>query len=114
MSLSNDQLLQRIEMIEQKLDEMQVAMNNLASKSQMKALLNIRQSEIEELQAGAPVDSEDLVAIQAALVDIQAALNNVASKAQMKALVNIRQSEIEDLQTRVSTLESKVEILETI
>lgn len=64
MSLTNDQLLQRIEMIEQKLDEIQIALNNLASKSQMKALLNIRQSEIE------------------------------------------------DLQTRVSTLESKVEILE--
>lgn len=52
------------------------------------------------------------LAIERKLNEIQTAINNLASKAQMKALLNIRQSEIEDLQTRVSTLESKVTILE--
>ena len=51
--------------------------------------------------------------IERKLDEIQVALNNLATKSQMKALLNIRQSEIEDLGTRVSTLESKVQVLET-
>lgn len=50
MSLSNDQLLDRIVAIENKLNQIQIAMNKLATKAQMKALLQIRQSEIDDLQ----------------------------------------------------------------
>lgn len=50
MALTNDQLLERIVVIEQKLNEMQTALNNVPSKVQMKALLSLRQSEIETLK----------------------------------------------------------------
>jgi len=51
MSLTNDQLQSRIEVIEYKLNELQTAMNNLVTKLEMKALQNIRQNEIIELQS---------------------------------------------------------------
>jgi len=40
----------RVQAIETKINEMQVAINKLASRAQLKQLLNIRQSEIQELQ----------------------------------------------------------------
>lgn len=40
----------RIEAIETKLNELQTAANNLATKRQLKELLNIRQAEIEQLK----------------------------------------------------------------
>ena len=50
MALTNDQLLERIVIIETKLNEIQTALNNLVSRKQMKALAQLRQSEIEELK----------------------------------------------------------------
>lgn len=40
----------RIRAIELKLNDVQTALNNLATREQLKQLLNIRQSEITELQ----------------------------------------------------------------
>ena len=40
----------RIRAIELKLNDIQTALNNLATREQLKQLLNIRQSEITELQ----------------------------------------------------------------
>lgn len=73
----------------------------------MKETSTMAMSEIEREAV-----QERFLAIERKLNDIQVAINNLASKAQMKALLNIRQSEIEDLQTRVTTLESKVQVLE--
>jgi len=42
--------LLRIEAIEAKMNQMQTAMNNLATKRQLLQLLNIRQAEIEQLK----------------------------------------------------------------
>ena len=50
MSLSNDQLEERILVIEQKLDEMQIAINALATKRQLNALMVIRQEETDDFQ----------------------------------------------------------------
>ena len=50
MSLNNQQLEDRIIVIEEKLNEIQTALNSLATKRQLKQLLNIRQAEIDELQ----------------------------------------------------------------
>ncbi len=50
MALSNDQLLERIEAIETTLNEVQKALNKLATKAQLIQLLNIRQAEIVDLQ----------------------------------------------------------------
>lgn len=50
MSLTNDQLLQRIVAMENMMNNIQTALNNLASKNQLKQLLQIRQSEINTLQ----------------------------------------------------------------
>jgi len=40
----------RFQAIETKLNQLQVAVNKLATKSQLKSLLNIRQAEIEDLK----------------------------------------------------------------
>ncbi len=49
MSLTNDQLQARIEATEAVVNDMQTAVNNLASKSTLNSLLNIRQAEIDDL-----------------------------------------------------------------
>jgi hypothetical protein len=50
MALSNKQLQDRIESIEDKLNDIQVALNQLATRTQLKAILNVRQSEIIQLR----------------------------------------------------------------
>lgn len=50
MPLTNAQLQERIEAIENKLNEIQVALNNLATKKQLNQSVNVRQSEITDLQ----------------------------------------------------------------
>ena len=52
----------RFQAIENKLNELQIAVNNLATKAQMKSLLNIRQAEIEDLKTRTTV-LENKVAI---------------------------------------------------
>lgn len=54
----------RIEAIETMLNTVQTALNNVASKQQMKAILNIRQSEIEELQ-------EEIVLLKQRVLDLE-------------------------------------------
>lgn len=49
MALTNNQLLERIVAIEDTLNTVQVALNNLATKQQLKANLGIRQKEIDDL-----------------------------------------------------------------
>ena len=53
------------------------------------------------------------LAIERTLNDLQTAVNKQPTKSQLVALLNIRQAEIDDLTTRVTTLESKVAVLET-
>lgn len=50
MALTNQQLQERVQAIEAMLNTIQVALNNVPTKVQMKSLVNIRQAEIEELQ----------------------------------------------------------------
>ncbi len=50
MALSNEQLDERIILIESRLDDLESAIINVASEKQMRALLNIRQQEIIELK----------------------------------------------------------------
>jgi predicted nuclease with TOPRIM domain len=50
MALSNQQLQDRIEAIEAAINDMQTALTNIATKQQMKSILNVRQSEIVDLQ----------------------------------------------------------------
>jgi polyhydroxyalkanoate synthesis regulator phasin len=55
----------RLKAIEVKLNEVQTAMNNLATKRQMKGLLNIRQSEIEDLKTRVAALEAQVAALQA-------------------------------------------------
>ena len=50
MALNNTELTTHILAIEEKLNEMQIVINNLASRRQMKNILNVRQAEIDVLQ----------------------------------------------------------------
>lgn len=49
MSLTNDQLLQRIRELEDKFNEMQTAMNNLVPKRTVNAAIALKQQELDEL-----------------------------------------------------------------
>jgi predicted nuclease with TOPRIM domain len=51
MALTNQQLTERIIAIETKLNDVQTALNNLATKAQLKSLASVRQSDILDLQA---------------------------------------------------------------
>lgn len=55
----------RVQAIETKINEMQVAINKLASRAQLKQLLNIRQSEIQELQQDVTDLQSQVEALQA-------------------------------------------------
>lgn len=54
----------RIRAIELKLNDIQTALNNLATREQLKQLLNIRQSEITELQ-------EKVVELEQRILDLE-------------------------------------------
>ena len=45
-----DHLLDRILALEEKMNDMQTALNKLATKAQLTSVLNIRQNEIKQLQ----------------------------------------------------------------
>jgi len=51
MSLTNDQLLDRIVLLEGMLNDIQTALNNLATRRMVKNLSSVRQDEIDDLQA---------------------------------------------------------------
>lgn len=55
----------RVQAIETKINEMQTAINKLASRAQLKQLLNIRQSEIVELQQTVADLQSEVEALQA-------------------------------------------------
>jgi uncharacterized coiled-coil DUF342 family protein len=50
MSLTNDQLLDRIVEIEEMLNDVQTALNNVASKTTVKNLAALKQQELEALR----------------------------------------------------------------
>lgn len=51
MSLSNDQLTERILAIEEMLNDIQTALNNLVPRKEMIAYTSVRQTEINELES---------------------------------------------------------------
>lgn len=57
----------RVEAIEDMLNEIQVALNNLASKTQLKSLLSLRQSELDTLAALILELQQEITAIKARL-----------------------------------------------
>lgn len=65
MALSNQQLTERVEVIEAKLNEIQLALNALATKAQLKQLVNIRQAEIEDLKVRVTSLESQIQALQA-------------------------------------------------
>jgi polyhydroxyalkanoate synthesis regulator phasin len=62
MALTNSQLEERILLIEEKLNEMQVAINNMATKAQLKQFTHIRQTEVDDLKARV-TDLESQIAV---------------------------------------------------
>jgi len=107
MSLTNEQLEERILVIEQKLNEMQTAINNMAPKRMVKALSVVQQQPTE-------TDVEQrLVALETKDNEIQTALNKVPTKGQLNALSAIRQQEIDELKQKVTDLETQVAALQS-
>lgn len=109
MSLTNDQLLDRIVEIEALLTTIQTAMNNLATRKEVKNVVAL----ISQTELTNESEIEDrLSTIETKVNDIQSALNNVASKQTMKSLAAIKQAEVEALKDRVTALESQIAILQ--
>jgi len=50
--------------------------------------------------------------IEKLLNKIQIAITNLASRAQLRQLLLVKQKEIDDLKTRVTSLESRIKIIE--
>ena len=65
MSLTNDQLQTRLEVLEAAIDEHTTALNNMPTKQQMKALLALRQAEITDLQTRVTALESQIVTLQA-------------------------------------------------
>jgi hypothetical protein len=107
MSLTNDELEQRILVIEQKLNEMQEAINNMAPKRMVKALSVVQQQPTETA-----VETR-LVALETKDNQMQVALNNCPTKLQLNALSSIRQQEIDELKQKVTDLETQVALLQS-
>lgn len=67
MSLINDQLLQRIQTIEDKLNEIQTALNNLIPKKIVNAAIALKQQEIDTLQTRVTTLESQIAILQANL-----------------------------------------------
>jgi hypothetical protein len=107
MTLTNDQLEERVVVIENKLNEIQGAVNNSATKRQLKSLSVIQQQPVETDV------SARLTAIETKLNEMQTALNKTPTKAQLNSLSVIKQDEINELKQRVTDLESQVAALQS-
>lgn len=107
--LNNQQLTERILLIENKLNDIQTALNNVPTKAQMKSILALKkvESDTDALETR-------ITNIESTLNDMQTALNNVPTKGQLKSLTQIRQTEIDDLKEAVTDLNARVTTLENI
>lgn len=65
MALTDSQVQARIEALEAKVNEIQIAINNLASKKTLNALLLVRQKEIDELKQQVKTLETEIAALQA-------------------------------------------------
>ncbi len=66
MSLTNDQLLDRIVEIEEKLTEIQTAMNNLVAKKTVNNSIALKQQEIDSLKERVTTLESEIAILQAA------------------------------------------------
>lgn len=54
----------RIQAIEKRINEIQTALNNMASRKQMKSIMNLRQAEIDDLKQRVAALEEQVQALQ--------------------------------------------------
>ena len=69
MTLTNDQLLLRINAIETKMNQIQTALNRLVTRTEMKALQNTRQNEIITLQGEMDTAQSEIEVLQDSYAD---------------------------------------------
>lgn len=110
MSLTHDQLLERIETLETEMNQVQTAMNNLVTSKEVKNLFAILNNQIDKLSTTESIILTDSLIEK--VNNLQTALNNVATKRTLNASVALKQKEIDDLKARVSILESSIAILQ--
>lgn len=65
MALSDEQVQSRIEALETKVNEIQIALNNLATRKQLNASMLVRQNEIDELKQKVTSLETQIQALQA-------------------------------------------------
>ena len=110
--MSDDDNVQvQIDEIIDKLNEIQIVMSNLASKTQLNQSVYIRQGEVDNLNRRVTALEQGTVS---GLVTsgLNVVIGNLATKAQLNQLSYVRQNEIDDLQTRVTNLESEIAVLQ--
>ena len=107
MALTNTQITERILALEEKVNDIQTALNNLATKDQIKSLLAI----LNPVDTDSDIE-ERVEEVETALNSIQIAMNKLATQAQLKSFVNIKQSAITDMEERITSLETQVATLQ--
>ena len=108
MSLSNDQIEDRILSIETLLTDIQTAINALATKQQLKQMMLVN-AQVDNTNT----DWETRVeAIEELLTSMQTAINALATKQQLKQTLLVRESAQKDLEDRVTSLENEIAVLQ--
>lgn len=107
--LTNNQLEDRVIAIENRIADLETAMNALATKQMVKQLIIANQAEL----TSSDTIEADIDTIEEKLNEIQTAINALATKTQLKQLVLLREQNQQSLEGRVTTLESAVAILQS-
>jgi len=108
VALSNNKLEERILLLEDELNEVQAALNKLATKRQLNSVLTQTMPSFEDLQSGV-----DVTAFQATVADMQTAINNLATQRQLRGHAAVLQAQVEDKiveppEERLLSIESKL------
>jgi len=103
-----DPEIRRIEDIETTLNTLQTAINNSASKRELKAALSILSTQLTQIQedgVGPAPSTQRITDLETTVNEVQLALNNNASQRQLKALLAVLQPQINSLSEEITQLE---------
>ncbi len=104
MSLTVDQLLDRVVVLETALNDIQTAMNNLASRRDVKNLFAVLNNQLEDISSrSTEVDADDVT--DTVTANLQSVLDNLATRKELKNLLAILSAQVEQLRIDIEQIE---------